>query len=203
MSFDLLRDLLVLGESFHLTSSSSFFLLNFDRGLQRLWLSYEFRVKKTCCLEQKKTYINQLRSNFKQGTIQVFLFFFYFFKWISVSWCGPHKIKMNSLRENYFSYFLLPCQWRYWHRAKNWLRDKTGFGMHNPQNAEKSGFGQSVCVSVCLSSCLSVWLSLFPRALTGVRLNRSSWNFRGMFGYMGHCAVPIFEAIREPVYKII
>jgi len=24
-----------------------------------------------------------------------------------------------------------------------------------------------------------------------------------MFGYMGHCAVPIFKAIREPVYKII
>jgi len=51
--------------------------------------------------------------------------------------------------------------------------------------------------------CLSVLLSLFPRALTGVRFHRSSWNFRGMFGYMGHCAVPIFEAIREPVYKII
>jgi len=24
---------------------------------------------------------------------------------------------------------LLPCQWKYWHRAKNRLRDKTGFGM--------------------------------------------------------------------------
>jgi len=95
--------------------------------------------------------------------------------------------------------FLLPCQWKYWHRAKNRLRDKTGFRMYNPQNVEKSGFGQSVCVSVCLS----VLLSLFPRALTGVRFNRSSRNFRGMFGYMGHCAVPIFEAIRDPVYKII
>jgi len=63
----------------------------------------------------------------------------------------------------------------------------------------------SVCLSVCpsVSVLLSVLLSLFPRALTGVRFNRSSWNFRGMFGYMGHCAVPIFEAIREPVYKII
>ena len=106
---------------------------------------------------------------------------------------------------------LLPCQWKYWHRAKNRLRDKTGFGMYNPQNVEKSGFGQSVCVSVCLSvrlsvclsGRLSVLLSLFPRALTGVRFNRWSWTFRGMFGYMGHCAVPIFEAIREPVYKII
>ena len=28
--------------------------------------------------------------------------------------------------------------------------------MYNPQNGEKSGFGQSVCVSVCLSVCLSV-----------------------------------------------
>ena len=74
--------------------------------------------------------------------------------------------------------FLLPCQWKYWHRAKNRLRDKTGFGMYNPQNGKKSGFGQSVCVSVCLSVCLSgrlsVLLSLFPRALTGVRFNRSS-----------------------------
>ena len=102
---------------------------------------------------------------------------------------------------------ILPCQWKYWHRAKNRLRDKTGFGMYSPQNVEKSGFGQSVCLSVRLSVCLSVLpsvlLSLFPRALTGVRFKRSSWNFRGMFGYMGHCAVPIFEAIREPVYKII
>ena len=32
----------------------------------------------------------------------------------------------------------------------------------------------SVCLSVCLSGRLSVLLSLFPRALTGVRLNRSS-----------------------------
>ena len=102
---------------------------------------------------------------------------------------------------------LLPCQWKYWHRAKNRLPDKTGFVMYNPQNVEKSGFGQSVCVSVCPSVCLSgrlsVLLSLFPRALTGVRFNRSSWNFRGMFSSMGHCAVPIIEAIREPVHKII
>jgi len=46
---------------------------------------------------------------------------------------------------------LLPRQWKYWHRAKNRLRDKTGFGMYNPQNVEESGFGQSVCVSVCLA----------------------------------------------------
>jgi len=102
---------------------------------------------------------------------------------------------------------LLPCQWKYWHRAKYRLRDKTEFGMYNPQNVEKSGFGQSVCasicLSVCLSFCLSVLLSLFPRALTGVRFNRSSWNFKGMFGYMGHCTVPIFKAVCEPVYKII
>ena len=68
--------------------------------------------------------------------------------------------------------FLLPCQWEYWHRAKNRLRDKTGFEMYNPQNVEKSGFRRSVCV--CLSGRLSVLLSLFPRALTGVRFNRSS-----------------------------
>ena len=24
----------------------------------------------------------------------------------------------------------LPCQWKYWHRVKNRLRDKTGFGMY-------------------------------------------------------------------------
>ena len=51
---------------------------------------------------------------------------------------------------------LLPCQWKYWHRAKNRLPDKTGFGMYTPQNVEKSGFGQSVCVSVCLSGRLAV-----------------------------------------------
>ena len=50
---------------------------------------------------------------------------------------------------------LLQCQWKYWHRAKNRLQDKTGFGMYNPQNVEKSGFGRSVCVSVCLAVCLS------------------------------------------------
>jgi len=44
--------------------------------------------------------------------------------------------------------FLLPWHWKYWHRAKNRLRDKTGFGMFNPQNVVKSGFGQSVYVSV-------------------------------------------------------
>ena len=63
----------------------------------------------------------------------------------------------------------------------------------------------SVCL--CLSVRPSVWpsvlLSLFPRALTGVRVNQSSWNFGGMFGYIGHCAVLIFKAIRQPVYKII
>ena len=25
---------------------------------------------------------------------------------------------------------------------------------------------------------------------------------RGMLGYMGRCVVPVFEAIRDPVYKI-
>jgi len=39
---------------------------------------------------------------------------------------------------------LLTCQWKYWHRAKNRLRDKTRYGMYNPQNVEKSGFRQSV-----------------------------------------------------------
>ena len=57
--------------------------------------------------------------------------------------------------------------------------------------------------SVCLSVWPSVLLSLFLQAPTGVRFNRSIWNFRGIFGYMWHCTVPIFEAIREPVYKII
>jgi len=53
------------------------------------------------------------------------------------------------------------------------------------------------------SVCLSVLLYPFPQALTGVRVNRSSSNFRGMFGYIGHCEVSIFVAIRQPVYKII
>jgi len=83
---------------------------------------------------------------------------------------------------------LLPCQWKYWHLLA------------------------SVCLSVCPSVRLSVGPSVcrtvclavaFSRALTGVRVNRSSWNFRGMFSYMGHCAVLIFEAIRQPVHKII
>jgi len=40
-------------------------------------------------------------------------------------------------------------------RAKNRLRDKTGFEIFNPQNVEKSGFGQSLCVSVCFVCFLS------------------------------------------------
>jgi len=67
---------------------------------------------------------------------------------------------------------LLPCQWKYWHRAKNRLRDKTEFGMFNPQNVEKSGFGQSVCVSVCLSVRLSVLLSVCPVCLSCCRFSR-------------------------------
>ena len=59
----------------------------------------------------------------------------------------------------------------------------------------------SVCLSVCLSVCPSC--CRFSANSTGVRVKRSSWNFRGMLGYMGHCAASIFEAIREPVYKII
>ena len=87
---------------------------------------------------------------------------------------GQNQVTLDPMERD----ILLPCQWKYWHRAKNRLRDKTGFGMYNPQNVEKSGFGQSVCVCVCLSVCLSgrlsVLLSLCPRALTGVRFNRSS-----------------------------
>ena len=58
----------------------------------------------------------------------------------------------------------------------------------------------SVCLSDCLSDCLSVCLCLsaclavaFLAALTGVSVNRSSWNFRGMLSYMGHCVVSIFD----------
>jgi len=56
-------------------------------------------------------------------------------------------------------------------------------------------------VRICVR--LSVFLSLFTRTLTGVRVNRSSINLKGMFGYMGHCVVSIFVAIRQPVYEII
>ena len=57
-------------------------------------------------------------------------------------------LSLNHYKLHALFIFLLPCQWKYWHRAKNRLRDKTGFGMYNPQNVEKSGIGQSVCVSV-------------------------------------------------------
>ena len=57
----------------------------------------------------------------------------------------------------------------------------TGFGMYdtyNLQNVEKSGFGQTVSVRVCLCLCVYVCVSVlllpFPRALTGVRVKRSS-----------------------------
>jgi len=50
---------------------------------------------------------------------------------------------------------LHPCQWKYWHRAKNRVWDKAGFGMYNLQNVEKKGFGQTVCVSVCLAVSFS------------------------------------------------
>jgi len=63
------------------------------------------------------------------------------------------------------------------------------------------------CLSVCLSFCLSIYLSVclavsFSANSHGRRVNRSSWNFRGN-GYIWHCVVSIFEAIRLPVYKII
>ena len=58
-------------------------------------------------------------------------------------------------------------------------------------------------VCVCLSVGLSVLPLPFARTLTGVRVNRSSWNFRGIFGYIGRCVASIFEAIRLSVYKII
>jgi len=63
-------------------------------------------------------------------------------------------------------HFYFHVNGKYWHRAKNRLRDKTGFGMYNPQNVEKSGFGQSVCVSVCLPVpvCLAV---AFPASSHG------------------------------------
>jgi len=43
----------------------------------------------------------------------------------------------------------------------------------------------TIPVCVCVSVRLSVLLYLFPQTVTGVSVNRSSWNFRGMFGYMG------------------
>jgi len=67
-----------------------------------------------------------------------------------------HRIEKKKTTYFFFGInitFLLPWHWKYWHRAKNRLQDKTGFGMYNPQNAEKSGFGQSVCVSVRQSCC--------------------------------------------------
>ena len=72
----------------------------------------------------------------------------------------PYKARRRSRLlyvpcfSRYLFYFHVP--WKCWHRAKNRLRDKTGFGTCNLQNVEKSDFGQSVCVCVCLSACLSV-----------------------------------------------
>jgi len=73
--------------------------------------------------------------------------------------------------------------------------------MYNLQNVEKSGFRQPVYVSVCQSVCLSCCI-LFRKLsrAKGLTDRVETW---GLFGYMGHCTVPIFGAIREPVYKII
>ena len=98
------------------------------------------------------------------------------------------------------NFVLLPCQWKYWHRAKIDFEMRPHLGCATLKISRKMVFDNP---SVCLSVRPSVLLSLFPRALTaGVRVNRSIWNFRGMFGYMGLCVVPIFEAIHEPFYKI-
>ena len=52
---------------------------------------------------------------------------------------------------------------------------RPNLGCKTPKTSRKVVLDNpSVCVSVCLSFCLSVLLSLFPRALTGVRFNRSS-----------------------------
>jgi len=91
-------------------------------------------------------------------------------EWKSESWTFPPECKMVLVTR----LFLLPCQWKYWHRAKNRLRDKTEFGMYNPQNVEKSGFGQLVCVSVCLSVCLSVRLSVLLSVCLAVAFPASS-----------------------------
>jgi len=81
----------------------------------------------------------------------VFLFLLFYSPFIWSQWGDGHgNIGLLQAR------FLLPCQWKYWHRAKkNRVCDKAGFGMYNLQNVEKSGFGQPVCVSVCLAVSFS------------------------------------------------
>jgi len=51
---------------------------------------------------------------------------------------------------------------------------RPNLGCTTPKSRKVVLDNPSVCVSVCLSGRLSVFLSLFPRALTGVRFNRSS-----------------------------
>jgi len=76
---------------------------------------------------------------------------------------SEHKNIVSAPVFNHFD-ISLPCKWKYWHRAENRLRDKTGFGMYmyNPQNVEKRGFGKSVYVSVRPS----VRLARFSRELS-------------------------------------
>ena len=102
-------------------------------------------------------------------------------------------------RPVFFFFFLVHVLWKCWHRAKNRIRDtvRSDLGTTTLKTSRKVVLDNpSVYVSVC------VLLSLFPRTLMGVRLNQSSWIFTGMLGYMGHCVVPSFEAIRQPVDKI-
>jgi len=81
-------------------------------------------------------------------------------------------------------------------KKNNRVRNKTGFKMHNLQNVEKSSFGQSVCVSVCLAVP-------FLANSHGRKGKPLEFKLQGIFVYMGHCAVSIFVAISQPVYKII
>jgi len=66
--------------------------------------------------------------------------------------CSTNDNALKTDSQKQVDDFLLPCQWKYWHRAKNRLRDKTGFGMYNPQNVDKGVLDNpSVCLSVCLA----------------------------------------------------
>jgi len=80
------------------------------------------------------------------------------------------------------------------------------YGLYNVQNVAKSGFGQSVsvCVYVCMYICVCVCVCLavaFPANSHGRKGLTDRVKTLGVCSIIwGIASVPIFEAIRQPVY---
>ena len=76
------------------------------------------------------------------------------------AWSESKHIFEIRLKRWFATYFLLSCQWIYWHRTKYRLRDKTGLGCTTLKTSRKVVLDNpSVCLSVCLSVSLSDCLS--------------------------------------------